>query len=368
MSHGKIREDKVCLNCGHLVEERFCRNCGQENIETRQSFYYLFTHFIEDFTHYDGQFWKTIKYLLIRPGKLTKEYLAGKRQLYVAPVKLYIFVSFITFFLPSLLGSSDSNERENKPQTAQEILAEQEQEKKLAQLTDSLKTTLLPDKELKPIVDNKLIKINEVKEGVDEGALGKTKEGKMTILGAQNLKQYDSLYEKRPDKQRSYDFLRPVAKKVFHLQEKKGMNRDEILELFAENMVHTLPKALFVYLPIFAFFLWIFHNKKKWWYFDHGIFTLHYFSFLLLGTLIFIFGTELMKILPDYGILTLFSVLLYTAAILYMSVYFFIAHHRVYETSKRMSILKGSILFMVNFFGLLAMFLALVYVSFLTLH
>ncbi|WP_228372498.1 DUF3667 domain-containing protein [Chryseobacterium daeguense] len=75
MSHGKLREEKDCLNCGHLVEERFCPHCGQENTQTRQPFHYLFTHFVEDFTHYDGQFWKTMKYLLFRPGKLTKEYL-----------------------------------------------------------------------------------------------------------------------------------------------------------------------------------------------------------------------------------------------------------------------------------------------------
>ncbi|MUH01775.1 DUF3667 domain-containing protein [Scytonema sp. UIC 10036] len=36
---------------------------------------------MEDFTHYDGQFWKTIKYLLFRPGKLTKEYLQEKDRL-----------------------------------------------------------------------------------------------------------------------------------------------------------------------------------------------------------------------------------------------------------------------------------------------
>src|SRR5699024_9066623 len=44
---------------------------------------------------------------------------------------------------------------------------------------------------------------------------------------------------------------------------------------FSQN----IPKALLFYLPIFTFLLWLLHNKKKWWFFDHAIFTLHYFSF-----------------------------------------------------------------------------------------
>lgn len=103
MSHGKLRAEKDCLNCGHYVEEKFCPNCGQENAEPRKPFHYLFTHFFEDLTHYDGQFWGTIKNLLFKPGKLTTTYLQGKRQIFVPPVKLYIFVSFVTFLIPSLL-------------------------------------------------------------------------------------------------------------------------------------------------------------------------------------------------------------------------------------------------------------------------
>ena len=118
MSHGKIRNEKNCLNCNENVEKRFCPKCGQENIETRQPFHYLFTHFVEDFTHYDGQFWGTMKNLLFKPGKLTTIYLSGKRQQYVPPVKLYIFVSFITFFLFALFPpfSLDFNSYQDKNQ------------------------------------------------------------------------------------------------------------------------------------------------------------------------------------------------------------------------------------------------------------
>lgn len=366
MSHGKVRDEKSCLNCGHVVEERFCPHCGQENIQPKQPFYYLFTHFIEDFTHYDGQFWKTIKYLLVRPGKLTKEYLAGKRQSYVAPVKLYIFISFITFFLPSLLSSSEEEQEKNNVYTLNTTEREKASKERVAKILDSInkenKNMLIPKS---AINDLKVTEING--NDIETDALGETKDGKLMILGAKNMKQFDSLYAKRADDRSSFDFMRPIAKKIFHLQE-QGLNKQQIFAKFTDTVVHTLPKALFIYLPIFAFFLWLFHNKKKWWFFDNGIFTLHYFSFLLLGILILIFLSDLMSLLPDYSIFNILNSLVYTAAIAYMLVYFFIAHHRVYENSRSISVIKGISLFIINSLALLCMLLLLIYISFRMMH
>lgn len=372
MSHGKTREDKTCLNCGHTVEERFCPHCGQENIEPKQPFHFLFTHFVEDFTHYDGEFWKTIKYLLLKPGKLTKEYLAGKRQMYVAPVKLYIFISFITFFLPSLFSSSDEEATEHgkKEHVAKKAEKEKAKDEKTAKFTDSLQQHLSKEQLNKASQSKatKEIKVTEVNgNNIDTDALGETEDGKLSVVGARNMKQYDSIYAS--DKRNSvvYSFLKPFAKKIFHMQE-QGLKKELIMDKFKESLIHTLPKALFVYLPVFAFFLWIFHNKKKWWYFDHGIFTLHYFSFLLLGVLILICFDKITDLLPDYGILNVLYILIYFAAIIYMSIYFFIAHHRVYESSRTMSVFKGIFLFMINFIGIICMGLLLMYVSFLMMH
>ncbi|WP_370897527.1 DUF3667 domain-containing protein [Chryseobacterium gossypii] len=361
MSHGKLREDKTCLNCGHVVDERFCTHCGQENTETRQPFYYLFTHFIEDFTHYDGQFWQTIKNLLFKPGRLTREYLAGKRQMYVAPVKLYIFVSFITFFVPAIFPelNSDRDTDEAHVSTTQE----EEEKKQKILVAKNLKKALGTEND--SMIYRRIQEEIESQEDSKESAIASSGD-KIFILGAKNMKQYDSL-QKATGKDKLYTALRPYAEKTFHLQE-KGMSKDEINNRFKETFVHTLPKALFIYLPIFAFFLWLFHNKKKWWYFDHGIFTLHYFSFLLLGTLIFILGERITAVLPDNTLLKLIFALASTALFFYMCIYFFVAHHRVYETRKRMSILKGSLLFIVNFIGLLAMFILLIYASFFMLH
>ena len=105
MGKSHVRADKTCLNCNYVVENRFCGNCGQENIDTRKTFHHLFIHFFEDLTHYENSFWKTIRNLLFKPASLSKEYLSGKRMSYLAPVRLYIFISFVTFFLIAVIPS-----------------------------------------------------------------------------------------------------------------------------------------------------------------------------------------------------------------------------------------------------------------------
>ncbi|MBP0577674.1 DUF3667 domain-containing protein, partial [Campylobacter jejuni] len=72
---------------------------GQENIEPKESFWHLTTHFIYDITHFDGKFFSTLKYLLFRPGFLSKEYLKGRRAGYLHPVKMYVFTSALFFLI-----------------------------------------------------------------------------------------------------------------------------------------------------------------------------------------------------------------------------------------------------------------------------
>ena len=103
MGKHKIRKNKTCQNCGAFVEHHFCPKCGQENSESRQTFYHLFTHFIFDFLHYESSFWRTTKHLFLSPGKLSLEYMNGRRKKYVNPFTFYIFISFIAFFVPAIL-------------------------------------------------------------------------------------------------------------------------------------------------------------------------------------------------------------------------------------------------------------------------
>lgn len=369
MSHGKLRENKTCLNCEHHVEERYCPHCGQENIETRQRFHYLFTHFVEDFTHYDGQFWGTLKNLALKPGKLTSIYLEGKRQKFVPPVKLYIFVSFITFFMFALFPLFNLNfkTKEDPKNPDKESLLSQLKTTDAQKIIDSIKagknlstqdsltlkkmSALVPDSSKIQDFENAFEMSGKIDESSD-------------FKGYLNKRSYDSALAKNPS---IFNFIdKPIAHKFFELKE-KGISKGEILKNLAETSFHNLPKALFIYLPLFAFFLWIFHNKKKWWYFDHGIFTLHYFSFLLLNILV----TSLIIKLSNTINIVVINMILYliiAALTIYSLLYFFIAHRRTYHTHGVVSMLIGWILFTINFFAFTFLVIGLALVSFLMIH
>ncbi len=374
MSHGKIREDKDCLNCGHQVEERYCPHCGQQNIESRQPFYYLFTHFIEDFTHYDGQFWSTVKNLLFKPGKLTTTYLEGKRQKFVPPVKLYIFVSFITFFMFAIFppfnightekgkGKGDKITLSTQPQqqVVKEINKAIEKEKLIQK--DSAKITKLTEVQ-KHVEDS--MKLKSFQEGLESTMDTENKiSDNSSFLGYKTQEEYD---KGMAGKKRLFGFINDAfAHKFFSLKE-EGVKKGDIMRNLMETSFHNLPKALFIYLPVFAFFLWIFHKKKKWWYFDHGIFTLHYFSFLLVNILIFAILNRITNAL-DITFLTVLIRIIMIAIVLYGWIYFFVAHHRVYKSHGVVSVIIGGIIFFLNMFAFLFLVTGLALISFLMLH
>lgn len=250
MSHGKLREDHNCQNCGHYVEEHYCTHCGQENVETRQPFHFLFTHFIEDFVHYDGSFWQTIKKLFLKPGVLTKEYLSGKRNSSVNPVKMYIFVSFVTFFLISIFPShkTEYNDSSNEP------ISIENTEKIQKALNATIDT--LQNKGLTTVEQSAKIK-SEVEKNKNANSLEDLNE--------------ESIENLQSKVKNNVPILSPFIEKYQELRKRK-VSDDQLGEAIVEKSLHVIPKVLFVYMPLFAFFLWIFYNKKKWWYFDHGIF------------------------------------------------------------------------------------------------
>lgn len=378
MSHLPLRKEKNCLNCGSSVKGRFCSNCGQENTINHPSFHYLFTHFASDLVHYDSGFWKTMKTLLFRPGKIINDYLSGKRKTYVPPVKLYIFVSFIAFFLPHILPGFSEDKGEEKQLISKKFEGIEaggfKNIKTVAEL-DSIQNILPADKKIDSV---ELSVLKMVLTNVDKAETEENKNSKKAVidLGDQrkiefikedgtgfnfndkyknikSVKEFDSVHNSLPPGQRMNRLFKPMARKLTELNDRGLYDGDKFKEKFQESFVHNLPKALFIYLPIFAFFLWLFHDKKKWFYYDHGVFTLYYFSFILILTILNILIDRFLLASYHYFSIDLVDFVGVPAFIIlfaYAFFYFFRSHSRVYQERKIVSRAKSLLLFGINCF------------------
>lgn len=94
-----------CLNCGAPLEGEYCHKCGQKRI-TRgdRSVAKFLQNFVEEFFTFDAKFFRSFKLLLAYPGELTNEYIKGKVNRYISPLKMYLFMSLVTFFISSLIS------------------------------------------------------------------------------------------------------------------------------------------------------------------------------------------------------------------------------------------------------------------------
>ncbi|MGB5244090.1 MAG: DUF3667 domain-containing protein [Lutimonas sp.] len=96
-----------CLNCQEplQLDDNFCHKCGQVNDTSKISLKQYFSQYLSGFFNFDNRLWKTIYPLLFKPGKVTKEYVQGKRMSYVNPFQLYFHVTIVFFLLLGLFNT-----------------------------------------------------------------------------------------------------------------------------------------------------------------------------------------------------------------------------------------------------------------------
>lgn len=96
----------ACPNCGTDISGPFCATCGQEHKELRKFFWNLASDAFENVFRLDSRAARTLFYLFFRPGLLSAEYFVGRRARYVPPIRLYLIISFLFFFILPLLVSA----------------------------------------------------------------------------------------------------------------------------------------------------------------------------------------------------------------------------------------------------------------------
>lgn len=94
----------TCASRGAPLSGRFCARCGEKVLESADLDWrhYLLEELPHQLFHLDGKLPRTLRSLCTRPGKLAEDFVAGRRQPFVGPLRLYLIV-FIAYVLASSL-------------------------------------------------------------------------------------------------------------------------------------------------------------------------------------------------------------------------------------------------------------------------
>ena len=222
---------KICKNCNTSLTGLYCSSRGQKDSEIKK-FREFLSEFFYAFFSLDFRIFTTLKYLLFKPGFLTREFWNGKKERYLTPIRLYLVISFFTFvLLPFVTG-----------------------------LYSDYKGTLFSTS-----------KDQEIPEGYhDIGFWGYEKAIKEAEIKYQNGETTKEVYE-------STIQFATMWKKGMDISFERRITVGTILTKYA-------PMAMFILMPFFAVILYsILYRKKDLFYAHHLIAGLHLHSFMFLN-------------------------------------------------------------------------------------
>lgn len=96
-----------CENCAAPLHGAHCHACGQSTHSPLRSLGHAIEEVFESFWHLDGRVFRTLRDLWV-PGRVALNYLAGHRVRYIAPLRLFVVLSVLTFFFAQLVIRVDA--------------------------------------------------------------------------------------------------------------------------------------------------------------------------------------------------------------------------------------------------------------------
>lgn len=285
----KLAGSAKCLNCGTELKGPFCYFCGQPDRNFMRFFPALLRDLMEDLLDLDSRFMRTIKPLFFKPGRLTRDYMIGRRFRYAPPMRLYIFSSIVFFLLAALL-SSDAiklNGIENNDGiihfTADSVEEQQKVEEALNSLPPGVREQIDVDQVLANVgeseVDNPGFELEDIQFN-DEPWDRETNPVDIKWL---------------PDwiNDRINDEIEGSPQKAEQINENPNLLIDKIFDI--------LPATMFVLLPVVALIFKFWYLFAKRYYVEHLIFSLHNHSFIFVSLIMILLANVAGSFLNSHG-------------------------------------------------------------------
>ena len=250
----------ACLNCGTSLTGPFCSQCGQRDVPPYPSVRELVVDAFWELSGWDGRFASTLRALVSKPGRLTLDFLEGRRARYISPLRLYLMASLVYFLAAA--AAPDIKVADGKTAFI------------------GVRYTPAPGTKAERVAT----------------ATGKAISSQEAISPADR----DSIMlavDKAPA------IMRPFFQKA--LLDPKGLRR---------SLIEAMPKMLFALLPVFAAIVALFYRRRK--YPEHLYFAihLHAFVFVVLTVSALFKFTRMAPLAITVGVLALVSIPVYATA------------------------------------------------------
>jgi len=294
----------------------------------------LLRDFMEDLLDLDSRFVRTMKPLLFKPGRLTRDYMEGRRFRYAPPMRLYIFSSIVFFLLAALLSSdaisiNSSGGEDGFTLIVDEPVAEQ-------QAIEEALNNLPP--ELREQVDaHEIPDVYEDQEGGSEA---------FTVDDIQfNDEPWDR--ETNPvDIKWLPAWLNDRINGEIEESPHKAEQINENPNLIIDKVFDILPATMFVLLPVVALIFKFWYLFAKRYYIEHLIFSLHNHAFLFVSLILILLANVSETLFTRYDHTTAATSMIWVMAVIgsWIPLYMLISLRVVYRQNWFMTMGKSALI------------------------
>ena len=326
-----------CLNCGDARSGRYCSQCGQNDRNYMRALLPMLWELMREAFEVDSRFLRTLKLLLLKPGRLSAEFSRNRRAHYMSPIRLYLFTSFL-FFLVLSLAVPDYTIDPLAGEPTVVVETQQSRVEPVQMVTDAevaaLKAILRPGQAQK--VDDLLAR--------PSGAMGRSALELLARVFHSPAEENDTTEVASPDANRPMFLVRAsLASVVDFLHDP---------EAYTQQMIGNMPLAMFFLLPFLSMALALCYRRKRRYFVEHLVFAIHIQTFIFLSL-----GTALLIPAGTFGNwVRLFLVLA-------PEVYYLIALRRFYADGWIRTLIKGFIVQWLYFWVLIPGFLVALFLT-----
>lgn len=368
----------ACANCETELQGPVCYNCGQVNDEFHRPVRGLAFELVEGLLSLDGRVARTLPNLLGRPGRITRDYLKGRRARYMPPFRLYIIASLIFFLVVPSFEDLATSWNDSASEVAETVSGAGEGAAALRTRVEAEIGAAIESGEMTPEEAEAALEVMRGMglaprqgpgpvDGVEPAAGDAARDPGMTEDtqtptgdAGLTLQRGDRASETLvigpggdPDQIRRFfapeDFGEAPLDTVFPLQMRRFIG-DRFARTASDpggwvSAVQAwIPRLMFVMVPLYAFLLALTYAwRRGFFFYDHLIVSLHFHSALFLA----------MSVLMLIGGPLAFGLLL-----LYSNAYLYRLHRVVYGRGRFSSVLRTLTLDFFYFIALLMGFVA----------